>query len=383
MAITILQQPTDYNVTGTPLVYTLSSSNQNEPQFRYITDIYESGSSTMLTRLVTNKNLYGNTNIKVSSILNDYLDYDYNWDANVNRVWTNNSKNFTIEFGEQYGTTLTSPITNYTASATDTLSYISKGQLDYSQNYQKDGFNWDYTVGDPTGYILSNSPATQSFSPDEYLTLSFIDTAATVNYYTTGSLIYTQSGSSSEYYTMGISPKNLHGSASAADTITVEVNSGSISKRYELDTDCRDDSLRIAFINKYATWDYYTIHNPVRRLTQIDKEFYEISSTKLNEQQTTFDVSNRGITQYFTDYRDEYEITTDSVTAIESQWLRELFTSTQVYIQSDVQDDIQQRDSFIPINILNTSETISNNTARNKNYQYTIRYQYANIREPR
>ena len=376
MAITILQEPTSYNVTGTPLVYTLSSSNQNEPQFRYITDIYEQGSSTMLTRLVNNKNLSGNTNINVSSILNDYLDYDYNFKTSLSG-FTNNSKNFTIEFGEQYGTTLTSPITNYTASATDTLFYISKGQLDYSQNYQKDGFNWDYTVGDPTGYILSNSPATQSFSPDEYLTLSFIDTEATVNYYETGSLAYTRTIDSPLYFTLGISPLNFNTEPiiQNADVITVEVNSGSISKRYELDTDCRDDSLRIAFINKYATWDYYTIHNPVRRLTQIDKEFYEISSTKLNEQQTTFDVSNRGITQYFTDYRDEYEITTDSLTATESQWLRELFTSTEVFIQSGT--------DMIPINILNTSETIINTTARNKNYQYTIRYQYANIREPR
>jgi len=374
MAITILQAPTDYNVTGTPLVYTLSSSNQTQPQFRYITDIYEQGSSTMLTRLVSNKNLSGNTNVNVSSILDDYLSYDYNWKNTVAQGWTNNSKNFTIEFGEQYGSSLTGPVTNYTASATDSLLYISKGQLDYSQDYQKSGFNWDYSIGNPTGYILSNSPATQSFSPDEYLTLSFVDTAATVKYYTTGSLTYTASGSSSVYYTMGISPKNIN-SASAADAITVEVNSGSISKRYELDTDCSDDSLRLAFINKYATWDYYTIHNPVRRLTQIDKQIYEIGSTKLNQEQTTFNVSNRGLTQYFTDYRDEYEITTDSLTAAQSQWLRELFTSTEVFIQSGT--------NFIPINILNTSETIINTTARNKNYQYTIRYQYANIREPR
>jgi len=376
MAITILQEPTSYNVTGTPLVYTLSSSNQNEPQFRYITDIYEQGSSTMLTRLVSNKNLSGNTNINVSSILNDYLDYDYNFKTSLSG-FTNNSKNFTIEFGEQYGTSLDGPVTNYTASATDTLFYVSKGQLDYSQNYQKDGFNWDPSIGDPTGYIMSNSPATQSFSPDEYLTLSFVDTTATVNYYETGSLAYTRTIGSPVYYTLGISPLNFNTEPiiQNADVITVEVNSGSISKRYELDTDCRDDSLRIAFINKYATWDYYTIHNPVRRITQIDKQVYEIGSTKLNEEQTTFNVSNRGITQYFTDYKDEFEITTDSLTATESQWLRELFTSTEVFIQSGT--------DMIPINILNTSETISNNTARNKNYQYTIRYQYANIREPR
>ena len=52
-----------------------------------------------------------------------------------------------------------------------------------------------------------------------------------------------------------------------------------------------------------------------------------------------------------------------------------MFESSEVYIQSG--------SDFIPINILNNTETVINDTARNKNYQYTIRYQFSNLREPR
>ena len=52
-----------------------------------------------------------------------------------------------------------------------------------------------------------------------------------------------------------------------------------------------------------------------------------------------------------------------------------MFESTEVFIQSG--------SNFIPINLLNTRESIINTTARNKSFQYTVRYQFSNIREPR
>jgi hypothetical protein len=52
-----------------------------------------------------------------------------------------------------------------------------------------------------------------------------------------------------------------------------------------------------------------------------------------------------------------------------------MFESSEVFLQSG--------SNMIPINILNTQETVINDTPRNKNYQYTVRYQFSNIREPR
>ena len=50
MALTILQEPTSPNVSSTNLIYTVSSSNVPQFQYRYIADLYYSGSATKLAR---------------------------------------------------------------------------------------------------------------------------------------------------------------------------------------------------------------------------------------------------------------------------------------------------------------------------------------------
>jgi len=114
---------------------------------------------------------------------------------------------------------------------------------------------------------------------------------------------------------------------------------------------------------------------PTRRNTKVDRKTYEKEMVNLNDRTAQYNVSNRGELQYYTEYTDDFEITTDIIDDKESQWLREMFESDDVYIQSG--------SDFIPINILNNSESIINNKARNKTFQYTIRYQFSNLREPR
>jgi hypothetical protein len=140
-------------------------------------------------------------------------------------------------------------------------------------------------------------------------------------------------------------------------------------------TYCNNEKTRFAFINSFGVWDYYNVYMPTRRSTNIDRKTYEQDRINLNDRIATYNVSNRGEKQYYTEYTDEFEITTDIIDSQESQWLREMFESSEVFIQSG--------SDFIPINILNNRETIINTAARNKNYQYTIRYQFSNLREPR
>ena len=140
-------------------------------------------------------------------------------------------------------------------------------------------------------------------------------------------------------------------------------------------TYCNGEKTRFAFTNSFGCWDYYNVYMPTRRVTNIDRKIYEQESINLNDRIYQYNVSNRGELQYYTEYTDQFEITTDIIDSQESQWLREMFESSEVYIQSG--------SDFIPINILNNNETVINDTARNKNYQYTIRYQFSNLREPR
>ena len=364
MAITILSEPTTPNVTGTPLVYSVSSSAGEQFQFRYLADIYENGSSTRLARFKYPENAFGTANIELSRPLNDYLDYDYNWKIDDSQTITTSSKSFEIQFGEEFATSYNGPSTVYPNLANDTIK-VFKGNK-YPNN-STNGFNW---VSQP---ILTNSPATQSFSADDYLTTTVYNSNVTVNYYLTGSLTATKNYvSTGEFTAIPISPLNIS-NYTESDAITLDVTGSSI--RYEVDNDCRNDKQRIAFINKFGFFDYYTNHTALRRSTNIDRKTYEQPFVDLSQRATTYNINNRGEKQYYTEYTDEFEFTTDSITAETSQWLREMFESSEVFLQSG--------SNMIPINILNTQETVINDTPRNKNYQYTVRYQFSNLREPR
>ena len=364
MAITVLQQPTSPNVTGTNLIYTVSSSNVPQFQYRYVVDLYESGSATRLTRFKYPQNSYGTCNVDLARPLDDYLDHDYNWKINNSSSFDNSVKTFTIQFGEEYGTSYSSSVTTFTNQASASIE-VFQGNV-YPSEFTN-GFNW---TSQP---ILSNSPATQSFNADDYLTVSVYDSDVSVKYYLTGSLTATKNYvSTGSFSAIPISPLNI-GLYSESDAITLDVTGS--SKRYELNNFCFNEKQRLAFTNKFGLWDYYNIYMPTLKSTNIDRKVYSRDRVNLNDRIATFNVSNRGDKQYYTEYTDTFEITTETLSAKDSQWLVELFESDDVYIQSG--------SNFIPINITNTQEQVINNASRNPNFRYTIRYQFSNLREPR
>lgn len=514
MSLTILNTPTSPNVTGTNLIYTISSSVVPAFQYRYLVDVYESGSATRLARFKYPQNSSGTVNIDLGRVLDDYLDYDYNWKTDTLLSSSTNSKRFTIEFGDEYGTSYTSAVTSYPSQVTSSIS-VFKGNIQYpsvgayndqtnqatiatsSINFNNLSYAQETTATQQTMLVyadrtLSNNPnmlnypitskynpyenidlnsnnpgediyvsaskgwyvaqpiGTEDYGTETYLNAYIPNDTETLStsfflYNDNNELIWygrvptapldTRTSSSAQTLTypagfknyssvenitqftasLGTGPLSASISSSnqwswyALSTVTqnqtqtsgiyhyyynedkgpdtlFSFNSGSTpagvnyirpalwaNKHYP--TYCNNEKTRFAFINSFGAWDYYNVYMPTRRVTNIDRKIYEQPRLNLNQRQTTYNVSNRGETQYYTEYTDDFEITTDIIDSQESQWLRELFESTEVYIQSG--------SNFIPINILNTTEQIINSSARNKQFQYTIRYQFSNLREPR
>ena len=497
MALTILQEPTSPNVSSTNLIYTVSSSNVPQFQYRYIADLYYSGSATKLARFKYPQNSSGTANIDLGRPIGDYLETNYDWVNEFNYPRSSNGatyKPFRIEFGEEYGTSYNSAVTTFTNEASasivvlkGSIQYPSVGAYDPATNTRTiatSSINWNslsYLVratddidlysdcgltNDPSklnsfvnskywndenidvdksgefnigeAYYVSSSNgwwAAKPIGTDDYETISMISPIFTntalrftvyddnnteiinqIRNYTTDSntvstmhvgintLTGTPISSSAqwnwyalEYFTEpsangNIFPVFYYNEDKGPDTllstnITVDstkwLNSalppGGIkpnlwAKKY-YPTYCNGEKTRFAFTNSFGVWDYYNVYMPTRKSTKIDRKMYDQERINLNDRIATYNVSNRGELQYYTEYTDEFEITTDIIDDKESQWLREMFESSEVYIQSG--------SDFIPINILNNNETIINNKARNKNYQYTIRYQFSNLREPR
>jgi len=130
MAITILQTPDSPNVSNTNLIYTISSSNVPQYQYRYIADLYESGRATRLARFKYPQNSSGTANIDLARPINDYLDTNYNWKINAFESSSISCKRFTIEFGEEYGTSYSSSVTTFPNEASSNIN-VFKGNIQY------------------------------------------------------------------------------------------------------------------------------------------------------------------------------------------------------------------------------------------------------------
>ena len=130
MAITILQQPTSPNVSSTNLIYTVSSSNVPQFQFRYLADLYESGSATKLASFKYPQNTSGTCNIDLGRPIGDYLGTNYDWKTSIQTANSSSYKPFRIEFGEEYGTSYNSTVTAFPDLVSASI-LVLKGNIQY------------------------------------------------------------------------------------------------------------------------------------------------------------------------------------------------------------------------------------------------------------
>ena len=370
MGVVLLESPTTPNVTGTNLIYSLSSSIEYSPQFRYVTDIYNYPAGDQIVRIKTYANSYSTSNVDVSRELNDQLDYDNFWKVNVATQAVETVKVFDLRFGEEYSDSISGSRTVYPGSSNNYLQ-VFPGIVFKNQGSAAGGFNYDYSAHT----VLSNMPTTQSIESGSYHTVAIYDENAIVTYKlndgtTLGSVSYTNN--STNFMTIPIGSANLN---NYGNFDYIELTTGGLSYRWDAYENCEDEYTRFAFINQYGFWDYYSIHMPLRKNSSVNRSLYDQEFVKYEKTIAYYNVSNRGTTQYLTEYQDTFEITTDQIGKYTADWLTELFESPNVFIQKD--------GNFIPVNILDTNVVWNMNPYRQKLFQYSIRFKYANQRESR
>ena len=378
MAITIENKPTTPNVTDTKLVYAVSSSLATNPQFQYVTDIYVDGSSERLTRIFSYPNPQGYGVLEVGSILGDNLEYDNDWKVSTVAVSDANFKSFTLAFSESYASSISGSTTVYAGGANDTIKVFS-GTVPQTQG----SYNF---LTSASFQVLSNS--TKSYiSKGNHITVP----------------IYTPEGSylvETEFLdasgTQLDAATQLLASVSTDSVFQVPIASGStlfsssynnddweeIKINYNGDTyytlnrvrECDDSGVTFAFINNYGYYEYYSIKNPVRKSTDVERDIADLPQVDYSNV-GLYDITRRGEKAYNTSYTDEFEVTTDYIDEETSTLLTELFDSPEAFIQ--------EQGDFIPIVITNATYERNTNQNRQKLFQYTINYRYSNQRYSR
>jgi len=365
MAYTITQKPTTPNAAYTRLPYVISgSTNIANPQFQYIMDVYESGSITLLQRTSQLPNPAGVAVFDPSRIMQAQLAQDNSWKISGVEAFLTSSRTFTLEFGEQYGTSVSSSVTVSSSIATNNIE-VFRGVVEPNNGI---GYNWQSS----SYAVLSNMPATMSMQTNDYGTISVYNNSAAS---TVSQSFYSASNSGaqlvqSKNYSVTGNFSSVPISSSTPYWNYAEVNVSSSlgiqSYRYEASDDTTREKLRFAFINKLGTWDYFNNYNPVKQSIDVEREQYTSPRVDYSSLTSTYDITRRGKTDYYNSTDDGFSVMTDYLDKTNANWIEELIESPSVYIQ--------RNGEFLPIVITDSSYTANTNQYRQKLFQYTINF---------
>ena len=194
MAINLTQQPTSPGMTNSDYLFEVTSSQVAQPQFQFIADLTLSGSNTVLQRIKQqpNPSFFGVFNF--GQIVASYLESDNSWKTAQFITSSNVGKRFSVKFGEEYGTSISSSVSIYNGRSAVTGSpsltgsnyyYVVDGLVNPydAVNFNFPSASYYKNVTTPTAgadtiqaeYALTNAPITKSIQRTEYETISLIN----------------------------------------------------------------------------------------------------------------------------------------------------------------------------------------------------------------
>lgn len=324
-------------------------------------------------------------------------------------------KYFAIRFKIEYADTATDPV-NAPSDDTDSAQYtMFNGVLQYDDVLTKSLFGNDYgynlqnfELTDTDSQFLSNAPTTQYARLTDYGTFPFLNFVPDSTYSVTTFILkyYDSSGSLLDNETVqnttatggaasvgnsntmlnyfGAFPANLDGWSTIWDANKADISyytiqdSGGDSQVYTINIICPNErgyeGIRLAWLNQWGTWDYYTFNMKSTRSVQTNRTSYTQLGGTWNE--STFKISDYkgGKKNFRVNSTEKIRLNTDFVTEAEGVWFEELINSTEVYIVNGFSTDVSNTitNKYIEPVVLTTSSYVKKTIANDKLMQYTI-----------
>lgn len=377
MAITIESAPQDYVPVYSDIMYTVSSTNYAQTNFKFVA-VVKNASGTTLAKLKA-PILYGTTDkgvFNISRILRSYVTYDFTLNTLQPARCLNSYIGYSVEFGEEYGTTpteylnLTSSTGKYAwngvysvfanesiadylcdDSSAKFLTTVRRRRVDLAQQdylYFLSGLNTDVAVVEVKAYnasgtLLADSDISQSFdgsSIDEYL-LRVAAGPANLNTIAQGQLVSGTAGSlvpaNTAYYTI-----RLH------DNATPPVTYLSEEYRFDVVEDCSKWSARyLYFLNRLGGFESVRFSQMNREMYDIERKQFKRNNYTLSGNEFIRDSAKHGMTNYNVEKRKKVVLHTDFLNETEWEWLHDLMSSPVVFL-----------DGTIPVNIVDTRHEV-------------------------
>ena len=181
----------------------------------------------------------------------------------------------------------------------------------------------------------------------------------------------------------GITPPS--GWASYTATITGQGDDGLENESAEWDSftfkkqegDCEYNGVRFAWKNEFGVWDYYNFTLQSNASNNIERVSFKQSFVPYdtNNNVPAYDKQRRGTKQIVNKVNRVRTANSDWLTQAEADWLRELFFSTNVYIQDGSE--------FLPVVVSDATLNEKTNPRTQKVFQYSINFELANNKRSR
>ena len=150
-----------------------------------------------------------------------------------------------------------------------------------------------------------------------------------------------------------------------------------LGQEYRINIICESgrgyEGIRLTWLNKHGTWDYYTFNKKsIRSLSTNRKTYTQLSGT-WNEATYKLHGSSGGRKNYKVDTKEKIKMNTDYISQDESVWLEQLINSPEVYILNGYQSDTggTLRRYVQPVTLTTSSHT-RKTIANDKLIQYTF-----------
>jgi len=414
MAVTINQSPTLPNGTQADIIYTLSSTNATEPQFKYVCNIKSEG-GTLLSQIKQSANESGFGVFEVSRLLDDHIGYDTPWlitgSTPIVSSTNSNIRSYEISFNEEYGTSPSSSVATGSAVSASIPSLTTF--IPAVQERDAGSFNWQSgsydaltnasNVNSTLNY--NSSLNAQVVRESDYLTLSTLNGIArngnlvsivynvynankTSVYNVTVNNSIVPTTTATKLLHVGVGPQNL---ASAGNLSIYFSNptlypyysaqlfyTNGLTDKHFYQFECETyEGANFAFINKLGVFDYYRATLVNTEVESFNRKTFQAPYIDYSTTTSTiaYDYARRGETQYHNGINNTYTVETDWLTQEQADWLFELFESPSVYVQ--------QGSNFVGVIITNANEAYKTNPKGQKVYKLTIQYRKSNSKKSR
>lgn len=372
MAITINSTPDSFSSLHAPLWFVVGSNNSAQTNFKYVCDIYISG--TLVTRL---KSFPQPTSTKgifdVSAVIRDYWNSYFKPNITLPAGFSYTGSDiyisYDIKFGEEYGGIT---YTNLQTSSNKAYNYVSDYLYSPTSNINlsPDIYNSNYT-----GVYISNRDRNELKFPSSLIGSSYFFISALsdqvntnkvhsldVSVYNGTTTNYTGSNVTfKDFALIDLSPRSINQYIGTtiinSNTLYYDVKfkiTGAIVDTVRVTLTCSQfDVIPLHFLNSVGGYDTFVFTQVNRQTRNIEKKSFERleweydSTTSSMKRVDSYGRFYGGSVPFFSSERITYKLISDWVSVTDYNWLKELIASTEVYMERNNQ--------FIPVTLSTTN----------------------------